>query len=389
MEFSTNGGNRCQPHRHPCRPFAILPPAMKQALRVCMYVVLLPTLASSRALFTPGPLPQPLADTRRSGRIFYTAFTPSGGLNEGRGDARKRPPSSVSSATAVQSWDEWFTGTPRRVDRLGWVREIAGVHGRNAPRIGGKSQVPCGSTAEDQFAQTYWKDPRIHSFGNVGFFGAFHAGVAPLFTYAINRFAYAGRDVRATVCEEVELLFGTTGTASPCRIADLGCGTGTMARALMAAWPSADVVALDTSEEMLAVARLLTKPRGEPPTADTDADADARGRLRYVLGNAERTRLPAASCDLVTISFLMHEAPRAGRRAILAEALRLCAPGGAVVVVDICRSYEPSPTFLVGEPYYFGYRDNFGAELRSAGFASVHLEEVVPGAAEMWICQPE
>ena len=44
-------------------------------------------------------------------------------------------------------------------------------------------------------------------------------------------------------------------TAEPDRIIDLGCGTGAITSALQARWPQSAVVGLDSSDEMLAVAR--------------------------------------------------------------------------------------------------------------------------------------
>jgi hypothetical protein len=46
----------------------------------------------------------------------------------------------------------------------------------------------------------YWFDSRIHTFGNIGFWGAVHAAMAPLSTKLIDMIAYDGEDVRAKVC---------------------------------------------------------------------------------------------------------------------------------------------------------------------------------------------
>lgn len=45
----------------------------------------------------------------------------------------------------------------------------------------------------------YWHDSRIHTLGNVGFFGAVHAALAPLSTKIIDVVAYDGRDIRSLV----------------------------------------------------------------------------------------------------------------------------------------------------------------------------------------------
>ena len=45
----------------------------------------------------------------------------------------------------------------------------------------------------------YWFDRRIHTLGNVGFLGGFHAACAPLSTKLIDIMAYEGKDVRNMV----------------------------------------------------------------------------------------------------------------------------------------------------------------------------------------------
>ena len=63
----------------------------------------------------------------------------------------------------------------------------------------------------------------------------------------------------------------------------------------------------------------------------------------YRIANAENTKLPKLSFDLVTIMYGFHEVPMAGRAKIINEARRLLRKGGHLVIVDICPTYEPSP----------------------------------------------
>ena len=51
----------------------------------------------------------------------------------------------------------------------------------------------------DDMPSEYWFDNRIHSFGNTGLLGGFHAAVAPLATKLIDNSAYDGEDVRTRV----------------------------------------------------------------------------------------------------------------------------------------------------------------------------------------------
>jgi hypothetical protein len=52
-------------------------------------------------------------------------------------------------------------------------------------------------------ANEYWFDKRIHTLGNTGFGGAFHAALAPVSTKLIDLAAYDGKDIR----QDVSVLF--------------------------------------------------------------------------------------------------------------------------------------------------------------------------------------
>jgi SAM-dependent methyltransferase len=56
--------------------------------------------------------------------------------------------------------------------------------------------------------------------------------------------------------------------------------------------------------------------------------------VAYEHGLAEATRHPAGAFDMVALQFVIHECPQAATRAFVAEAARLLAPGGSLVVVD-------------------------------------------------------
>jgi ubiquinone/menaquinone biosynthesis C-methylase UbiE len=98
------------------------------------------------------------------------------------------------------------------------------------------------------------------------------------------------------------------------RILDLCCGTGRSTEALVRTYPAADVVALDASEGMLAVAR---GKRWSP-------------RVRFVLGDA--TDPGAAGCggpyDGILMAYGIRNVPDPDR--CLANLLDLLAPGGAI-----------------------------------------------------------
>lgn len=54
-------------------------------------------------------------------------------------------------------------------------------------------------SSKKKAATEYWSDQRIHTLGNTGFLGAFHAAVATLSTKVIDDLAYRGMDVRGKV----------------------------------------------------------------------------------------------------------------------------------------------------------------------------------------------
>ena len=74
------------------------------------------------------------------------------------------------------------------------------------------------------------------------------------------------------------------------RIADLGCGTGELTRALAERWPSARVVGVDTSPEMLAAARPIP------------------GRLDFLQGDLARGE-PAGNFDLLVSNAALQWVP--------------------------------------------------------------------------------
>jgi trans-aconitate 2-methyltransferase len=104
-----------------------------------------------------------------------------------------------------------------------------------------------------------------------------------------------------------------TGPRPPRAICDLGCGPGEITRILATRWPHADVVGLDSSDDMLARAR---------------AHAQA-GRIRWELGDIAAWR-PDTPVDLVYSNAALHWLDDHER--LLAHLLAQLAPGGVLAV---------------------------------------------------------
>lgn len=115
-------------------------------------------------------------------------------------------------------------------------------------------------------------------------------------------------------------------------VLDVGIGSGTLAIAAARRWPAAEVVGIDPSEGMLAVAResMQTEPR---PARLIEAPADA-------------IPLPDASVDVALSSFVLQLVP--DRFAALREIRRVLRPGGRLAYVtwlESDRRFAPDDAF--------------------------------------------
>ncbi len=152
----------------------------------------------------------------------------------------------------------------------------------------------------------------------------------------------------------------------PRRILDLGCGTGSMTLMLKQAFPQAEVIGMDLSPYMLAM-------------ADYKAQ-QAWLDIQWQHGKAEETQLPEASFDLVTASLLFHETPPKVSQSILRECFRLLMPGGQAIVLDgnqkILR-HGDWLTDIFEEPYIKAYAaGSVDAWMGAAGFEAVQTQEL-------------
>lgn len=176
---------------------------------------------------------------------------------------------------------------------------------------------------------------------------------------------------------QVELLFGGAadamrrlaiapikeyfGDRKKLKILELGCGTGSATRFLAAAFPQAQITAVDLSEPYLEEAAL------RPECA----------RVDFSRANAERLPFQAKDFDVVVSVFLFHELPLPVREKILKESRRVLKKSGLFVFVDslqlgdVKELNEPLLNFPkeFHEPFYPNYvRHPMEELLVSAGF---------------------
>jgi ubiquinone/menaquinone biosynthesis C-methylase UbiE len=149
--------------------------------------------------------------------------------------------------------------------------------------------------------------------------------------------------------------------AAPSTLLDVGCSGGFSTHEMTRAFPGVEAMGIDLSPHYLAVAQ-HTYPE-----------------LSFVHGLAERTGLPDASFDVVTLNFLLHELPLAATQEVLKEAYRVLKPGGMIAVLDVDprRLLELPPfrrwAFQVTEPWCKDgeyYALELEQELQKLGFTA-------------------
>jgi SAM-dependent methyltransferase len=177
--------------------------------------------------------------------------------------------------------------------------------------------------------------PCIHIFGNVGFPGRIHAHGAELFTRTIDQFAYNGMNMRFEVAQMIALRHPLDSN-----ILEIGCGVGTLTNELEKCGLE-NIVALDTSQEMLDVAMTNTN------------------NVTFYRENGVDSHTLDFNPKVAIVCMVMHEMPEVAHRELLSSLCRATKDAsGEIWIVDIHPSYEPSWSMLTGEPYILTYLAN-------------------------------
>jgi ubiquinone/menaquinone biosynthesis C-methylase UbiE/DNA-binding transcriptional ArsR family regulator len=145
----------------------------------------------------------------------------------------------------------------------------------------------------------------------------------------------------------------------PMTIADMGAGEG--AFALLLAESARKVIAVDTSEKMIAVGREQARRNGVR-------------NIEFRLGDMEEAPIRSGAVDLVFFSQSLHHALHPERA--VAEAWRILAPGGRVVILDLVQHrFEEARELYADEWLGFGAAD-LEVMLEKSGFKNVQASIV-------------
>jgi SAM-dependent methyltransferase len=203
--------------------------------------------------------------------------------------------------------------------------------------------------------------------------GGFHHENGPddlyagaLYDRGVYIYAYGGlgEDNAALGQGTIDCVKGRFPDLRPLRILDMGCASGMSTHPLAAAFPGAEIQAIDLAAPMLRYAHARSEAMGVA--------------VHYSQQDAGHTNFESGSFDLIVSNLLLHEIPQKLTRQIIAECYRLLKPGGVHVHNDLVGWPEdPFQAFMAewnvhnnNEPFERGSGtiDWLGACLQ-AGFA--------------------
>jgi ubiquinone/menaquinone biosynthesis C-methylase UbiE len=144
------------------------------------------------------------------------------------------------------------------------------------------------------------------------FVPALGAGAAtPLYDLTAGLLGF-GRTFRAGVARLADVRAGQS-------VLDLGCGTGTLLAALLAACPEAVYAGVDPDPRVLAAARRRLAGRD----------------VELVEGYAEDLPFASQRFDVVVSTLAFHHIPEAAKRTAVREVRRVLRPSGRFLLVDL------------------------------------------------------
>lgn len=182
------------------------------------------------------------------------------------------------------------------------------------------------------------------------------------------------RSLHVAETEVEEAMRGVLNVAALGRVLDIGTGTGRMIE--LFANDADKFTAIDNNAEMLRVARAkLSKMPNDSP------------KVEIMLGDFNTLQLPDASYDTILFHQVLHYAQAPER--VIAEAARVLAPGGRMMIVDFA-AHDREELRTIHAHARLGFRD----EMIARAFAGCGLElarqETLDGGAlcvKIWLGQ--
>lgn len=204
-----------------------------------------------------------------------------------------------------------------------------------------------------------------YSEGNMGWEPAMEVEVAAYSVHA-KIFAETGKNGDQQLRQTYHQILQENISPNPQSIVDIGCSVGMSTVAIQSVYPQAQITGVDLSPYFLTVASYRHSDEN----------------IKWVHAAAERTDLPAASYDLVSLFLICHELPQTATLEIFQEARRLLKPGGHIAIMDMnpaSEIYSQMPPYILTllkstEPYLDQYFSlDIELALQTTGFDAIKI----------------
>jgi len=181
------------------------------------------------------------------------------------------------------------------------------------------------------YPEYYLKEFHAYENGNLGWDAAFEVEAAALTVHAPIFVDNKGDPpkfdgdytLRDKFHNNMKQIFNEN-NFKPRKILDIGCSTGLSTMKLLDSFPEAEIIGMDLSPHMLAVAKF-----------NLLSNTLARRSVSYVHGLGEDTSLGKGDVNLVTACLVAHELPADITKQVLMEAYKILPNGGAFSLMDI------------------------------------------------------
>ena len=120
-------------------------------------------------------------------------------------------------------------------------------------------------------------------------------------------------------------------------VLDIGCGTGLLTYAIAAKYPKAELVGIDASEEMIAVAQKKRCPKN----------------CQYKAALAEAIPFEDGKFDVVVSALFFHHVNKSLKQKVFQEIKRVLKPNGILVIADIGKPYTMIGKFMAYSGWVF------------------------------------